>query len=332
MGAEAAVCQTSPGPIGSLVKPDAADSLFIQSFVRKNDFRVTYSSQRYTLEYGSKREAAPTGGGMFSNVSDLLGFGLTYKFIDFDLAFSIPMTTILANDVQNLSQFRLSGSYSGRKWTIRGYWLESTGLVASDASGQFKSSPSLNLVNLGVQYTYYFNNLKYSFKAAAFQSELQRKSVGSFLMRIEPFYRRLGVGTQLVPSALDVAATYGEQAGLQYAYAPGLLILPGYGFNWTTSNGKLFISPLAFFGTGIAVNVYQGSAGERTSVNSEWKGVAMLSLGYNAPRAYVSLRSSFEMGYFMLDPSYFLTEDLKIGITAGYRFNAVEKFIPESLF
>ena len=55
-------------------------------------------------------------------------------------------------------------------------------------------------------------------------------------------------------------------------------------------------------------------------------------MGYNGPRWYAAFRSSFEYNYFLLDPSYFQTSDLKLGLTVGYRFNYFEKFLPESIF
>ncbi len=324
--------QPALSPTQSLRTLDGADSLFVRGFPPKNDFRVTYLSQRYLLEYGSKRGEAPNGGGVFTNTSDLLGAGLTYKFIDIDVAFSLPQSRVLQTGLQNLQQFRLSGSFSFRRWTIRGYWLQSTGLVAADPAGQFISTPSVDMLSLGIPFTYYFNHSRYSYRSAAFQSEVQLRSSGSVLMRIEPFYRRLGVGTSLVPSSLDVAATYGEQAGLQYVHAPGVVVMPGYGYNLTTKNGRWFFSPMIFAGAGVAVNVYKGNVGERTSVNAEWKASGVLNAGYNGRRWYAAFRSSYELDYFLVDPSYFFTSDVKLGVTVGYRFRELEKFLPESLF
>jgi len=270
---------------------EGTDSLYVGGYRRNNDLRMHYTSQRYLLEYGSKRESG-SGSGQFSNVSEFLGGGFTYKFLDLDLSFSLPQTRVLETGLQNLSQFRLSGSYSSRRWTIRGYWLQSTGLVASDAEGNFISGPTVDMLNLGLPITYYFNHRRYSFRAAAFQSEVQRRSAGSLLLRIEPFYRRLGVGGSLVPPAQDVPTKYGEQAGLKYAYAPGITVQPGYGFNWTSSDGKWFMSPMIFVGGGVAVNVYKGNSGERTNVNPEWKGSAVLNLGYNGLPMSIVISSS----------------------------------------
>lgn len=305
--------------------------MYVGGFRRNNDVRFHYTSQRYVLEYGSKRQSA-SGSGLFSNVSEFLGGGFTYKFLDLDLSFSLPQTRVLETGLQNLSQFRLSGSYSSRRWTIRGYWLQSTGLVAADAEGNFISGPTVDMLSLGLPITYYFNHRRYSFRAAAFQNEVQRRSAGSFLLRIEPFYRRLGVGNGLVPPGQDTSTKYGEQAGLKYAYAPGVTLQPGFGYNWSSRQGKWFVSPMVFVGAGVAVNVYKGNSGERTNVNPEWRGSAVLNMGYNGPRWYAAFRSSFEYNYFLLDPSYFQTSDLKLGLTVGYRFNYFEKFLPESIF
>ena len=310
---------------------EGIDSGYVMAFARKNDIRMHFTSQRYLLQYGSTKEGN-TESGLFSNVTELLGGGLTYKFIDLDLAFSLPNSRVISTGVQNLSQFRLSGTYSARRWTVRGYWLQSTGLVAADASGQFISGPSVDVLNIGLPFTWYFNFRKYSFRAPAFKNELQRRSAGSLLLRLEPFFRRLGVGTPLVPPGEDSPSKYGEQAGLKYVHAPGFVLQPGYGYTWVGNDGRWFIAPMAFTGLGLAINDYKGNGGGKTKLNVEWKGSATLSAGYNGPRWYASLRSSYEVNYFLLDPSYFLTTDLKLVFTVGYRFNAFEKFLPETLF
>ncbi len=315
----------------ALLAIDGVDSLYVMGHARKNDIRAHYTSQRYLLEYGHKKSGTISSG-RFTNVSDLLGGGFTYKFLDLDLTFSLPSSHIMETGVQNLQQFRLSGSYSSRRWTIRGYWLQSMGLVAADASGQFVSGPSIDMLSLGFPITYYFNYRKYSYKAATFLNEVQRRSAGSMLLRIEPFYRRLGVGKSIPPDSLDVATTYGEQSGLKYAYAPGVVVMPGYGYNFTTSDGRWFVAPVVFVGGGVAVNTFRGKTGEKTTVNMEYKAAAMLNAGYNGRRWYAFLRSSIDADYFILNPSFFLTTDIKLGITVGYRFNNFESFLPQSLF
>jgi hypothetical protein len=117
------VCSLSANGQSMLRSIKDTDSAYVMAFSRKNDVRVHFTSQRYTLQYGSTREGS-TEPGLFSNVTELLGGGLTYKFIDIDLAFSLPNSHVISTGVQNLSQFRLSGTYSARRWTVRGYWLQ----------------------------------------------------------------------------------------------------------------------------------------------------------------------------------------------------------------
>lgn len=260
----------------------------------------------------------------------MLGGGLTYKFIGLDLAFSLPSCHILETGVQNLQQFRLSGIYSGRRWNIRGYWLQSTGLVATDADGQFIPGPSIDMLSLGLPVTYYFSYKRYSYKAATLLSEVQLRSAGSLLCRIEPFCRHMGIRKSIPADSLDTNVKYGEQAGLKYANAPGVVVMPGYGYNLTTVDGKWFFSPAIF--AGAAVNVYKGKIGAKTKVNAEYMVSASPNAGYNGRRWCAFLRSSFDADCFVLDPSFFLTTDPRLGITVGYRINAFEKFLPESLF
>ena len=308
---------------------DKPDSTYIAQPSWHNDFRVLYGTKGSSLVYGSKNQTGnSTSTSFYNNVIDVVGFGATYKFIDFDLAFSLPQTKLLDEGLQNLKQFRLSGSYYGRKLIIGGYWTDSQGLVIADAAGEFQSSPDVHLVRIGLQFTYNFNSTRYSFKAANFQNELQRRSSGSFLLRAEPFYRKIGVGVTLVPSSRDIAVTYGDQVGLHYVSSPGISILPGYGYNFVWKSGKYFVSPIVMAGAGVAVSAYRGPVAEHVVLNTEWMGMATLNMGYNGSRMYVVLRSYYEMRYFQLNPSYFTTAEIRVGITAGYRFGDLEKFIP----
>ena len=321
-------------PCISMVRvPTDADSLYILRYCKGNDIRLLLGAQGSSLAYGSKREDGDGyNDAMYNNVNDLVGFGLTYKWIDFDLSFSLPDSKILEEERQNLSQFRLFFSVTGRKLAIRLFYTNSEGVIVTDQASKFTSNPDVQVTRTGAQLTYYFNNKKYSFRAANFQNELQRKSAGSFLLRLEPFYRTVGTESPLVPAIYDTPATYGEQVGLQYVHSPGIIFMPGYGHNFAAYHGKFFVSPMVFLGPGFAVNVYRTVSDKYTSLNAEWVGSASLSVGYNGKKTYVTLKGSYDAAYFSLNPSYFTTTDLKISLTTGLRFNHLEQFIPTRLF
>jgi hypothetical protein len=315
--------------VGLLKFPDDADSSYILKYIREDDIRVIYGGQGSNISYGSIDDgSALFSDALYNNVNDIAGFGLTYKFIDFDLTFSLRHVYLMDEERQNLSQFKLAYSYTMRKLAIRGYISEAKGVIVDQSNDGSQSDPDVHLLKIGAQVTYYFNNDKYSYRAANFQNELQVRSAGSFLVRAEPFYRSLGMQTAMIPKDI----LYGPQAGLEYVKTGGLMMMPGYGYNLVAAGGKFFVSPIIFLGPGVTVNTYRADDGKHSFMNIEWAGSLAVNVGYNGGRAYATLRGAYDVGYFKLDPSYFTSSDVKVTLTVGWRFNHFENFIPTSLF
>lgn len=312
--------------------PSDADSSYILRYKRANDVRLIYGGVGTSLAFGSVREGNQLNTQLFNNVNDLIGVGLTYKFIDFDISYSLPKSAFLEEDRQNLKQFRLAMSYSTRQWSVRGFYQESQGMLSADAAGTFTSQPDIELKKTGAQLTYIFNQKKYSYRAANYQTEQQQKMAGSFLLRIEPYYRNLKAPTGLVPEDKDLETTYGNQVGLQTVQAPGALLMPGYGINIPVIHNFFYISPILLAGPGVAYNNYVAEKGKFNEFNYEWSILAYLNFGYNGNKIYANVRTAYEIYYVDLSPSYITTTDLRINLTIGYRFNNLENFIPGSLF
>lgn len=98
------------------------DTLYILAFTKQNDISVHYGSNGSSLAHGSKNQTENyTTTNFYNNVNDVLGFGLTYKIIDFDLYYSLPTTQLQEEGLQNLEQFRLSGTYYSRRLAIGGW-------------------------------------------------------------------------------------------------------------------------------------------------------------------------------------------------------------------
>lgn len=310
------------------IAPTDADSSYIMRYSRPNDIRFLYGGVGTSLAFGSTREGDNINTALYNNVNDLIGLGLTYKIIDADISFSMPNSKLLEEDRENLEQIRFSLSYTGRQWAVRGFYVDSRGMISADQGGEFTSQPDIQLQKIGAQVTYIFNKKKYSYRAANFQNEMQKKTAGSFLLRFEPSYRYLQAPTGLVPESRDLETTYGNQVGLQSSRAPGAFLKPGYGLNVAFADGKFFISPIVLVGPGFAYNTYIGEKGEFHLWNYEWSATSAINLGYNSARAYASVRIAYDIYYISLNPSYITTTDLKIGLTVGYRFNNLEKLIP----
>jgi hypothetical protein len=310
-----------------------ADSNYIRKHLLTNDLRLFYGAQGNSLSLGSKRDSNPDlNGDVYTNTNDYFGAGITYKWLDGDLSFSLPGTTYLKEERSNLTQIKLGLSYTMRKIAFRGYFQESKGVVIAGANNEYETTPSIHEARLGLQITYLFNAFKYSYRASLYQSEFQMKSAGSFMVRLEPFYRSLGgQGGSMIPVAWDVAARYGEQVGLEYVKAPGIVVLPGYGFNFAIPDTQWFISPMVFAGLGTAFNTYEGKNGKTNYTNIEYAASFNLNMGYNGSRYYSKVQFNWSAGYSPLNPSYFTSSNMMLSLWVGFRFRDVEKFFPGSL-
>ena len=111
-----------------LKPPDDADSTFIRRYTREGDIRLIYGGQGSNISYGTAKDgSALFSDALYNNTNDLAGLGLTYKFIDFDLTFSLRKVNIMEEERQNLSQFRFAYSYTMRKLAIRVYLSDAKG-------------------------------------------------------------------------------------------------------------------------------------------------------------------------------------------------------------
>jgi hypothetical protein len=320
--------QSSVGVLNNSAIEDV-DTTFVLTFKKPNDVRLIYGTQGSSLEYGSKSESDPgIPTSLFNNVNDFVGLGITYKILDADMTFSLPQTRLMEEDRENLEQFRFSLSYTGRRYALRGLLANTNGVIVTDPLARFQSEADVHLFRICGQYTYIFNHQKYSYRAAMFQNELQRKTAGSFLFRLEPFYRGLGAGSGLVPSSRDNVQTYGDQTGLQYLYGAGCLAMPGYGVTITPFGERFYISPIVFAGPGIAFNFSQANGTDFTYTNWEWAGMLLLNIGYNGSKTYLNLNVTGDLNYSPLNPSYVTSSNLKIALTFGFRFMDLEDVIP----
>jgi hypothetical protein len=309
-----------------------ADSNYVRKHILPNDLRIFYGAQGNSLSLGSERDSNPDlNGDVYTNTNDYFGAGITYKWLDGDLSLSLPGTTYLKEERSNLTQFKLGLSYTQRKIAFRGYFQESKGVVIAGSNNEFETTPSIHESRIGLQITYLFNAHKYSYRASLYQSEFQMKSAGSFMVRLEPFYRSLGgQGGSMIPVEWDIVERYGEQVGLEYVKAPGILVLPGYGFNFSIDDSPWFISPMVFAGMGTAFNTYEGKNGKPNYTNIEYAGSFNLAMGYNGSRYYSKVQFNWLAGYSALNPTYFTSSNMMLSCWLAFRFSDVEKFIPRS--
>jgi hypothetical protein len=115
-----------------------ADSAYVRKHALPNDLRLFYGLQGNNITLGSKRESDPTlNGNIYTNTNDYIGMGMTYKWLDGDLSYSVRGTTYLNEERSNLTQFKLGMSYTLQKIAFRGYIQDNRGVVVSGSDNEF---------------------------------------------------------------------------------------------------------------------------------------------------------------------------------------------------
>ena len=312
--------------------PEDADGAYIRKFVKTNEARGFFKVQNTRVEFGSTKEGSKLNRrGFFKNSTNQVGLGFSYKIFGADISFSLPQQMLLDSSLQNLKQFRVGFSYTGRKFAGRVYLNNSKGLVVSDALKRFQSEPDVKMFKMGAQMVYIFNDPEYSLRASVLQTELQRKTAGSVLIKGELFFHNINTGSGLVTPDKDLVTVYGDQSGLNYARGPGLLIMPGYGMNFSFFDGQLYVAPMAFLGAGASYSFYRGNMGSHNKTNLLIGGMSQLNFGYNSPAMYTNFSISGETTSIKLNPSFITSTDFRFNITLGFRFGHLEDVIPTSL-
>lgn len=135
------------------------------------------------------------------NTTKNIGIGASYQWATLNLAYGFGFL----NDNDNRGETKYldlqSHLYLG-KYNVdlfgqfyKGYFLKN----GEYPSGETYVRPDLNVTELGASVQYVFNHRKYSFKAAFQNTELQKKSAGSWLLGWNVFYGSITADSSLVP-------------------------------------------------------------------------------------------------------------------------------------
>ena len=312
--------------------PEDADGEYIGRFEKPNEIRGFFRVQNTRTEFGSTKESSRISRrGYFKNTTDQVGLGFSYKVFGADISFSLPNQRRLDSNLQDLKQVKLGFSFVGRKFFGRVYLNNSKGLVVSDPLKRFQSQPDVKMFKTGAQAIYIVNHSEYSLRSSLLQTEIQRKTAGSVLVRGEIFYHNLNAGSGLVAPDKDLPGLYGDQAGLEYVRGPGIILTPGYGMNFSFFDGQLYVAPMAFLGAGMVYNFYRGMLGSHNKANLVISGMTQLNFGYNNPFMYANFSVGSENNYMKLNPSFLSNTDFKFNLTLGFRFGDLEETLPTSL-
>jgi len=256
------------------------------------------------------------------NVSFYTGIGGSYRNTQFNLYFKLPIfdESIAQKGETKYRDINL-GLYAQRVSGVA-YYKSFKGLYLSNPADFYPAwqktetyplRADMEITKIGLEAYYVFNHTKYSTHAVIKQTERQKQSVGSWLLRLDVSYLSVTGDSSFVPQHL------GEYFGFlwQSNDADNLTInlMPGYSFNWIPAD-KWFVAPFIFVGIGATKLSYGSIFDWSSNLQANLK----LSAGYNGDRWFASIFFDSEYGGNTKENIQLKTESFFSKFTIGYRF------------
>lgn len=229
-----------------------------------------------------------------------LGFGINYKWFGLWFAFKFPF---LNNDDEiygETKRFDAITSIFLRKLAIdiylstyKGFYIENPQVYLPDwePGMPYPQRPDITTTKIGGSCTYAFKYRKYSTKAAYIQTELQRKSAGSFLLG--GFFSYFGIDgeSSLVPTELENIYDPALMFNHLSVFGGGVT----FGYTHTFVMWKIFYISFSLV-PGVALQGYKidynTGLEEKTGSFISGRFLARFALGYNSEKSYAGFTAT----------------------------------------
>ena len=267
-----------------------------------------------------------------TNDNLILGVGYTYSFLTINLGVKMPFINQDEDQYGKSKYTDLQTNFMFRNYIVdlylqwnKGYYISNPeDLYNSWNSGQAmpqRGDMRTHIIGFNVQHL--FNSSRFSYKAAFWQNEFQKRSAGSPILGVEAYWvfgftDSLMVESGILPSGFLDDQPFNQvdmaNVGLDGGYA--------YTFVWKE---KLFLSLTSMFGISGAMNQVHYTRDSHTLNKGLSVGVSnttRISLGFNSADYYVGLSYA---GFFMatMAGGY---GDWFIYNTGRFRLNFVKRF------
>ena len=268
------------------------------------------------------------------NLATSVGLGFAYKWIGFDFNISRQYQEeklygkSQSFDIQVNSYFRhvVSDLYYIR---YKGYYLSNPAYLfpIRQATDPFPQYPEMRTESWGFSAMYIFNARKFSYQSIFTQAEIQKKSVGSWLLGLYYHKVRLDNETVFIPEEMQI---YFDKASLFTQYRnQDLGIKGGFARNFIFGKSKHWIANFSMIlniGT-IQKNIHKQSDIVLTQIDVSIGSDMRFAFGYSAPNWFLLMNASGK--FFYLDRTASSQTNYlfgKINITYGFRLDKLFRF------
>ena len=277
--------------------------LFNRKYTRMN---ITNERANYFVRY-------------IPNKTVSIGAGISYKFATLNFSTGVLEPDNSRGHTRN---FDFQFHRYGRKITIdvllqlyKGFYVPNN--KYAPAGKEFYVRPDLHINAAGASVQHLFNHRRFSYRAAFQQTEIQKKSAGTFLLGAELYAGSFSGDSTIVPTTLlqDTADPLNRLKFVELG--------PNGGYAHTFVYRKFFVTGSLTFALNAGINRYFNSRGASTSFGISPNTVFRVSTGYGVKRWSINLL------YISTALQLAKSDDLAVVVNAGnYRMNVIYRFTP----
>jgi hypothetical protein len=302
------------------IKTTPTDSLYIQSYPNYLSVSTHVLSPSIRLDLSPHRPDGPGTSKFRTNISDIVGFNVSYRFISAGFALMLNSGAQM-HDNYAKSQYRTATiNYSSRAWTLQYQYLRYKGLTDVNTD-EYVRRP--DIVNKEYQFQGVYNPgwRKYSYLAPSRYSQRQLKSRAGILFKTGAFYTQLSGDSTLIGSGQQQYFD-GNLKDVSVIRSLSIKLAPGAGGTWVFLK-RYYVSMAAFSSYDLLFYKYLTHQNEKVKGKQSFvfalDGEA--SIGYHSKRMYAGFRYEFERkqaSLYSLRTTNLLTY---LGLEFGYRFD-----------
>jgi len=234
-----------------------------------------------------------------TNDNLLLGLGYTYSFLTINLAVKMPFIN-QDDELYGKSRYiDLGTHFMFRSYIVdlylqwnKGYYISNPGDIFPhwdpDQNMPQRGDMRSNIIGLNVQYL--FNSERFSYKAAFWQNEFQKRSAGSPILGLEAYWM-LGMTDSMTVESTIPPIGYLDNMSFNQTDIANVGLTGGYAYTFVWSE-RLYLSLTSLFGLSGAHNQVHYTPESHTLNSGITVGLtntSRISLGYNNANYYVGL-------------------------------------------
>ncbi len=248
------------------------------------------------------------------------GLGASYRFATVNLTFGVLKPDLSRGETRD---FDLQINKYGRKFVIdfilqlyKGFYLTDQTLAPSGEA--YYVRPDLSVNSIGGSFQYVLNNRQFSYRAVFQQTEVQKRSAGSFLLGLEMYVGRFKGDSSIVPSQVNRLGPTEQIDRMRYLeFGPN----GGYAYTWVF--GNFFLTASASASLNATINQFYSAEEVSTSMGVSPNTFLRGSAGYNKER--------WSINFFAISAGFHFPriEERTVNVNSGrFRMNFVYRFVP----